>query len=38
MEQFGSQWADFHEISYMRIFRKCPKNGFTGFLEGFAKQ
>jgi len=22
MEQLGSQWTDFHEISYLKIFRK----------------
>jgi len=23
MEQLGSSWTDFHEILYLRIFRKC---------------
>jgi len=23
MEQIGSRWKDFHEISYLSIFRKC---------------
>jgi hypothetical protein len=25
MEQLGSHWTDFHEISYVIIFRKCLK-------------
>jgi len=23
MEQLGSHWTDFHDIWYLRIFRKC---------------
>jgi len=23
MAQLGSHWTDFHEIGYVRIFRKC---------------
>jgi hypothetical protein len=27
MEQLGSNWTDFQEIPYLRIFRKiCPEN------------
>jgi hypothetical protein len=26
MEQLGSHWTDFHEIWYLRIFRKSAKN------------
>jgi hypothetical protein len=26
MEQLGSHWSDFHEISYFRILRKCREN------------
>ena len=25
MEQHGSHWADFHEIWYLSIFRKCAQ-------------
>jgi len=32
MEQLGFHWTDFHEILYLRIFRKiCPEN--SGFTE-----
>jgi len=30
MEQFGALWTDFHEISYLNIFRKS-----VGKVEGF---
>jgi hypothetical protein len=26
MEQLGSDWTDFHEILYLRIFRKTREN------------
>jgi len=26
MEQLGSHWTDFYEISYMRIFENLPRN------------
>jgi len=26
MEQLGSYWTDFHEISYLRIFENLLKN------------
>jgi hypothetical protein len=25
MEQLGSKWLDFHEISYLKIFKKSVK-------------
>jgi len=29
MEQIGSHWTDFHEISYLGIFRKYVKKNFS---------